>query len=132
MTFARLKREPGDERNGMEMTVDRGITRATDQQIIKYLDDCAPVEPYPIEITLRLENADEAIAVVEAIAGLLRNTKNQFVADVQQALSSTALDRAYAFKHFLALQNKLIASIEKHDLDGLGKSRQFDHYVSQE
>lgn len=111
--------------------MDRGITDATDEQIIGYIDDCAPVEPYSIDITLRLDNAEEALAMVEAIADLLRNTKKNFVFDIQHAASSTALDRAYVFKHFLALQYVLMASIEKHDLGRWGKMRQFDHYISQ-
>jgi len=111
--------------------MDRGITDATDEQIIGYIDDCAPVEPHPIDITLRLNNAEEALAMVEAIADLLRTTKKNFVFDIQNAASSTALDRAYVFKHFLALQNELMASIEKHDLERWGTMRQFDHYVSQ-
>ncbi len=111
--------------------MDRGITDATDKQIIGYIDECAPVEPYPINITLQLDNAEEALAMVEAIAGLLRTTKKDFIFDIQTAASSTALDRAYVFKQFLALQDVLMASIEKHDLECWGKMRQFDHYISQ-
>ncbi|MEE2740569.1 hypothetical protein [Sphingobium sp. UBA5915] len=117
--------------SSMELAMDRGITDATDEQIIGYIDDCAPVEPYPIDVTLHLDNAEEALAMVEIIADLLRNTKSSFILDIQHAASSTALDRAYVFKHFLALQDMLMASIEKHDLGRWGEMRQFDHYISQ-
>lgn len=117
--------------SSMELAMDRGITDATDEQIIGYIDDCAPVDPYPIDITLCLDNAEEALAIVEVIADILRNTKNSFILDIQHVASSTALDRAYVFKHFLALQDVLMASIEKHDLGRWGKMRQFDHYISQ-
>jgi len=33
--------------SSMELAMDRGITDATDEKIIGYIDDCAPVEPYP-------------------------------------------------------------------------------------
>ena len=112
--------------------MDRGITDATDEQIIGYIDDCSPVEPYPIEVNLQFENAEEAIAMVEVLAALLRDTKKQFVTDVQQALSTTALDRAYVFKHSLALHDMLISSIEAHDLKLWGRCRVFDRYGEQE
>ncbi|SEJ77007.1 hypothetical protein SAMN05518849_11376 [Sphingobium sp. AP50] len=111
--------------------MDRGIIDATNEQIIGYIDDCSPVEPHPIEVNLHFENAEEAIAMVEALAQLLRDTKKQFITDIQQALSTTALDRAYVFKHSLSLQDALMVSIEKHDLGRWGKMRQFDHYTSQ-
>lgn len=44
--------------------MDRGITDATDEQIIGYIEDCSPVEPHPIEVNLHFENAEEAIAMV--------------------------------------------------------------------
>lgn len=112
--------------------MDRGITDATNEQIIGYIDDCSPVEPHPIAVNLHFENAEEAIAMVEALAQMLRDTKKQFIMDVQQALSTTALDRAYVFKHSLALHDMLIPSIEAHDLKLWGRCRVFDRYSEQE
>lgn len=101
------------------------IDDASDEEIIGYIDRQVAEETYPIEVTLRLANSDEALACAEALAQALSVVKASFISNIQGQLSSSAESDAYVFRQFLALHDLLRDAVIQHDIAASGSPRQF-------
>ena len=82
---------------------------ASDEGVLRYIDDCGAIEPHPSQVTVKFDNISETLAFLWFVAQSLKSTKAEFVQQVREQKSSSAHSSAEVFKILLSLQADTLA-----------------------
>jgi hypothetical protein len=81
-----------------------------DETILRYLDGDSGFPPYgpeAVSVSLRVEDRQDLLVLLEMAIGGLANSREQFISCVVSARSSDGGNHATRFKHLLALRSQL-------------------------